>query len=166
MVSRLYLRDRDGVITAHAYVDTEDWFDCVSQGSWYYNAEKGCVQCATPRPVGGRRRVLKLHRFILGLEPGDPEVDHADGDPLNNRKSNLRVCTPALNAQNKNQRSDNTSGFRGVTWNKRLGKWQAQAMLDGKMNYLGVFVERGDAVAVVKQWRAEHMPFSAEAQGL
>lgn len=70
-----------------------------------------------------RRGFIYLHRAIVGC-PEDLFVDHANGDTLDNRRSNLRICTRGENARNQRLSSANTSGFKGVT---RCGrKWHAQ----------------------------------------
>jgi hypothetical protein len=66
-------------------------------------------------------------------------IDHKDRVRSNNSLSNLREATPAQNALNASMNSNNSSGMRGVTWNKGVGKWQAQASFNKKSHYLGVF---------------------------
>lgn len=104
-----------------------------------------------------------LHRLILGLAPDDPRtVDHIDGDPLNNRRSNLRIATVAENAQNQGSRGGYSS-YRGVSWDASRGKWIATAMLNGRRTTIGRFVDEDEAGEAVARWRGEHMPFSQEA---
>lgn len=154
---RVPLRNRRGEVTAFALVDEADYERVIEAGPW--SRQGGYVVHSGRADEDG----IRLHRFILGLGPGDPHVDHVDRDPMNNQRANLRSATKAQNAQNLGVRSDNSSGERGVFWHKRAGKWQAQATLDGKHHYLGLHAELDDAVAAVRQWRAEHMPFSIEA---
>jgi hypothetical protein len=83
----------------------------------------------------GRLRV-RLQRFLLGLPAGDPrQVDHANCDPLDNRRANLRVCTPAENVRNRRRTKANTSGFKGVS-RTRWG-WRAEIRVDRKLIFLG-----------------------------
>lgn len=115
--------------------------------------------------LGGPRgqRVL-MHREILGLGSGrDPEVDHRNGDGLDNRRSNLRIATTGQNQQNQHgARRDNlSSGVRGVAWNKKNSKWMARVMLAGEQHYLGCFDTVEEAEATVVAFRRERMPFSA-----
>lgn len=100
-------------------IDDED-FDRVSRFRWYIT--KFGYVIARPR----NERSIQLHRFILGLSPSDPHVDHVDGNPLNNQKSNLRLATPRENCHNRAMRNDNSSGFKGVYWYSAKGKWRAQ----------------------------------------
>ena len=79
---------------------------------------------------------LQLGRVILGLERGDPRrVDHINGDPLDNRQINLRICTHTENMQNQRLPKNNTSGFKGVSAWK--GRWMAQIMARGKHLFSG-----------------------------
>jgi hypothetical protein len=82
--------------------------------------------------IGGR--TVQLHRLIA---PGWAEVDHADGDGLNNCRSNLRDGTEFRNNANKGVQRNNTSGFKGVTRNH--GRWTAYIAINKKRVYLGNF---------------------------
>lgn len=103
--------------------------------------------CATTRRyayrhelVDGKQIGYAMHREIMGLPKGDPrEVDHIDGNPLNNQRCNLRICSHAENAKNKRKDRRNASGYKGVTWSKRDRRWQAQIMQSGKQKWLGLF---------------------------
>lgn len=86
----------------------------------------------------------RLHRVILSRKLGRPllrseEVDHIFGLTLDNRRSELRLATRTQNARNIGLRSNNTSGFKGVSWNKTNRKWSAHIRKDGKSKYLGSF---------------------------
>lgn len=87
---------------------------------------------------------VMLHREIIEA-PEDIDVDHIDGDPNNNRKSNLRLCTPSQNSWNRKLFSSNTSGHTGVYLNKKTGNWYAMIMVGGKFIRLGTFKEKADA---------------------
>jgi hypothetical protein len=76
----------------------------------------------------------------MGLEYGDGKsVDHINGNPLDNRRENLRICTQQENSWNQRKRRTNTCGFKGVYWDKGAKKYQAQICKDGKRKYLGLF---------------------------
>lgn len=85
-----------------------------------------------------KRRRVYLHRLILG-EPSGMEVDHANGDKLDNRKVNLRIATKTENRRNIGMRSNNTSGYKGVFWHKRARQWRAGICVDSKALDLGSF---------------------------
>lgn len=105
-------------------------------GTWAY-AVRGT-------PKNGKQPSGRLHRLILGRILGrdllgSEYVDHIDGDPLNNRRSNLRVCTLAQNSHNAKRRKDNTSGYKGVYFDKSKKKWRAHIKLNNKRKMLGMF---------------------------
>jgi hypothetical protein len=106
------------------------------------------------------RRLVYMHREILGLGPDDPrEVDHVYGNTLDNRRSNLRVCTHAQNHQNRHNRP-----YRGTYWHARAKRWAAQAELTGKTRYLGLYDTQEEAAAVAAAFRRQHMPYSRDAR--
>jgi hypothetical protein len=72
----------------------------------------------------------------MDAQPGE-EVDHRDLNGLNNQKYNLRKCTHAENSRNRIATS--ASGFKGVSWHKRRGKWEAHIRMHGRKRYLGSF---------------------------
>ena len=75
-----------------------------------------------------------------------PYVDHIDNNELNNLFSNLRWATKQENNRNKIIYSNNTSGFKGVVFDKRYNKWQARTRIDGKSICFGCFDKIEDAV--------------------
>jgi hypothetical protein len=96
---------------------------------------------------GGYKRVCLFtnqyaaHRiawfYVYGVWP-TKQIDHIDGVPSNNRIDNLREATNQQNSINTGMRSNNTSGFRGVTWHKIARKWMAHTRFFGKEIYLGL----------------------------
>ena len=97
---------------------------------------------------------LRLHRLLM-CAPDGYEVDHIDGDGLNNRRINLRVVTKSQNLQNRRPNRKSASGVKGVTWHKRLGKWQASIMANKTAHYLGYFENLEDAAAAYAKASAE-----------
>jgi hypothetical protein len=79
---------------------------------------------------------VKMHRLIMGISDPNIQVDHINGNTLDNRKINLRESNNATNHMNQSVRSDNKSGFKGVS--KRKNKWMARIGKNGKIN-LGTF---------------------------
>lgn len=107
-------------------VDDED-YESVSQWSWHYNGGYA-VRC----PVKGHKRTF-LHRFIMNT-PDGKETDHINGDKLDNRKENLRICNVSQNAANRKVQNNN-SGYKGVHY--RRNKWEAHIKINGKLIDLG-----------------------------
>lgn len=87
---------------------------------------------------------ILLHREILKAPLG-VEVDHIDGDGLNNLIENLRFCSHAQNIQNSPKKCNNTSGHKGVAFSRAAGRWQAQITVRGRQMYLGLFDTAIDA---------------------
>jgi hypothetical protein len=100
------------------------------------------------RRVGWKGPYIYLHRLIAGALPGE-DVDHVNGDTLDNRRCNLRRCTRQQNLQGfKRKRAGATSKYRGVSFSRTERNWRAQIEVDGKNKYLGRFSdERAAAVA-------------------
>ena len=95
----------------------------------------------------GKKTTERLHRFLLGITD-DPaiQVDHApDHSGLNNRRSNLRICTNAQNQHNRRLDVNSTSGVKGVSWDKRAGKFRASIMAGGRSKNLGCYASKYDA---------------------
>jgi hypothetical protein len=150
------LKNKDGEIVAHATVDEVD--RQFATWTWCRDSSTGYV-VRVEKIGGGRQRKFLLHREILGLAHGDRRKgDHKDGNPLNNRRSNLRIGTDALNQQNR-QGGFGRSPFRGV-YATQSGRWMARVRLAGKQYHLGVFDDEKDAAKVAEDFRREHMEWA------
>lgn len=121
-----------------ALVDNDD-FDRLNQFKWYNDGRGYAVRRIY---IGnGESRGLGMHREIMG-SPSGFEVDHKNMKKLDNRKSNLRICTKNQNQHNRPKLSNNTSGYKGVSWEKRSKKWQVHIKHNGKQYNLGLFKTR------------------------
>lgn len=104
----------------------------------------GCV-CSTSGYMrtrcGGRKHLV--HRIVyemhFGQIPDGMQIDHIDGDKLNNRIENLRLATHSQNQHNRGAYSSNTSGMKGVYWHKSHEKWSSAIRIDGALKHLGLF---------------------------
>lgn len=83
-------------------------------------------------------KTFRLHNIILSPREG-LVVDHINRNPLDNRKSNLRLCTPCDNAQNRKLHKNNTSGYSNITFNYRQGRYSVSVIRFGIKYYLGSF---------------------------
>lgn len=126
-----------------AIVDDSD-FKYLNQFRWYISTSGYAtrdVWCKLTRTKSN----VRMHREILGLKKGDAErVDHIDLDKLDNRKSNLRICSHQQNCQNRPKQSNNTSGFKGVYFHKQTKKWNAKIGKSPSKS-LGLFSLKEDA---------------------
>jgi len=121
----------------YALVDGEDY-------GWL-NQHKWCVT----KPKTGHtyyamrvssKKTIEMHWEILGLEKGDKQwSDHQNGNGLDNRRCNLRPCISSQNHQNQKPIRGGTSKYKGVSWHKNAGKWQAHIKYYGKSKNLGYF---------------------------
>jgi hypothetical protein len=85
-----------------------------------------------------RQKKLRMHRAITGCDNG-LDVDHINGDSLDNRRGNLRICTRSQNQCNRGKTRVGTSGFKGVSWFKGKSRWRAAIRLDGRSKHLGYY---------------------------
>lgn len=129
----------------------------VSRGRVKAGAEAGCIKVnedgKSYRYVRVNGRMYYGHRLVwlilTGQFPND-QIDHLDGDGLNNASVNLRTVTNSENGKNVRKRADNATGVTGVYWDRTYAKWHAQIMLNGKGKHLGYFHNFDEAVAVRK----------------
>lgn len=96
---------------------------------------------------GARSRTVRMHRVLLGDPPVEMDVDHRNGDSLNNRRSNIRLATRAQNAMNQRRSRVNTSGYKGVSWYARHGQWGVRIVVGGRTHFLGLYRDPAEAHA-------------------
>jgi HNH endonuclease/AP2 domain len=113
----------------------------VTDGRKIAGAIAGHVRANGYRVVGIDGEAHYAHRLVWLVEHGEwaRNVDHIDGDPLNNRITNLRACSHSQNLKNMRMHRDNSSGYKGVTWNKAHQRWHARICVDGKVKHIGAF---------------------------
>lgn len=90
----------------------------------------------------GKKTIL-MHRAILNITNPKIQVDHENGNGLNNMRVNIRVATPAQNSQNRCGSRDTSSKYKGVSF--RGNKWNAAIKISGKTKYLGRFTNELEA---------------------
>lgn len=122
----------------------DEVFEWASQHKWH------TLKCAhtnyAVRNVfkNGKRTLSLLHREILKPEDGQ-YVDHIDMNGLNNLLSNIRICTRRENNRHQGRRRDNSSGHKGVNFNKSANKWVARIQIGDIRIFLGYFDSAEDA---------------------
>lgn len=107
-----------------------------------------------------RQRNLYLHRLLM--KATKQQVDHVNGDGLDNRRVNLRLCTTAQNAANRGRREGTSSKYKGVCWaGDSVGKWKASVRENGKRKHLGYFTSQNEAaIAYNRAARVLHGEFA------
>ena len=102
-----------------------------------------------------KRRERPLHKLIITVDSSF-DIDHANGNKLDYRRSNLRVCSHQQNCFNQRIRSNNTSGFIGVSYAKNIGKYESYIHHNGCKYSLGYFESAYDA-ALARDQKAREL---------
>lgn len=119
----------------------KDDFDKVGIWKWKVGKKGYAVRGIYIKGINGKRgkyKTITMHRLIMDAKPGEC-VDHINRNKLDNRKANLRLCKPAENQRNMGIPKHNTSGYKGVSFLKKLGKWEAYITYNNKKINLGYF---------------------------
>jgi hypothetical protein len=134
-----------------AIVDDEV-FDAVSQWKWHINSEGYVISNLRRLRHSGKPGLLVkiyLHRWVLesfyNIRAGGLQIDHINGDKTGNRLVNLRIVTNQQNQFNAKRRSTNTSGYKGVSYDKKLKKYRAYITINGKLLRLGDYLTAQEA---------------------
>ena len=123
-----------------ALVDDED-FERLSKFKWYASP---AYAVRNGKDADGKAMQIRMHREILNAKP-DQEVDHVNRNGFDNRRENLRLCSHAENVRNRSSYKNNSSGFKGVSFHKGTGKWQARIRIDERLQHLGVHATAEEA---------------------
>jgi hypothetical protein len=142
-------------------IDQED-YDKIRNYPWYgykstyrlKNGEKKQCTKYIVAHISANERV-NLHKLIMNT-PVEIRIDHKNGDGLDNRKSNLRICTQSQNQMNKLKNCNNKSGYKGVSWDKTRNKWRSFIMLAGKNKCLGRFNSPEQAALAYNRAATKH----------
>jgi hypothetical protein len=133
-----------------ALVDDED-FEFLSQWKWRaYKGRNTFYVMRSIRKPDGKWTTIRMHQVLAEKMGFKHWADHIDGNGLNNQRHNLQDLTNKQNQEKARRRKDNTSGHKGVSWNKQRSKWRAQIHNNGKQKNLGRFDKLEDAIAARK----------------
>jgi hypothetical protein len=123
----------------YTIVDDED-FEMLNKLRWKVKIKPSGKRYAE---ISRNGTTIRMHRFILNLKTNDKKiVDHINGDGLDNRRSNLRICTSFQNQHNRKINKNSTSGYKGVYFEKGKWfskRWAAQISVNNKHIKLGYF---------------------------
>jgi len=127
-----------------ALVDDDD-FEYLNQFKW--NAQKDGNKFYAKRmiTINGKRTAQLMHVVIMGDNPLKLDIDHKDGDGVNNQKSNLRLCTHQQNMMNRRLGINSSSKYKGVHYSNVRQKWQSRIQTEGRRISLGFFNNKEDA---------------------
>lgn len=143
--AEMILYDRQGKEKARALIDLED-IDKVKNTKWCLLSKIGYV-CDSDKNY--------LHRLVMDC-PDNKVVDHINHNKLDNRKSNLRICTQSQNMMNKRKQCNNSSGVTGVYLDKKYNKWQARIIYNKQIIHLGYFNTKEEAIEARRQAELEY----------
>lgn len=143
-------------------VDDED-YPSMSRIAWHLCGPIIAYATTNARHPDGRHTTIKMHRLIMNARPGQC-VDHIDGNPLNNQRSNLRFLTAAENGRAKCVKSRTrkcTSKYRGVSWHPQNRKWRARVFFNYRQHCAGCYGTEIEA-AIAYNKRALELGFLPE----
>lgn len=136
----------------YTLVDDQD-YNSLSQFRWHY-ANGKAVRCE-------KGKTIFMHREIMNTPKG-MDTDHINHLKLDNRRCNLRICTRGENQMNRRKFINNTSGYKGVSWHKATGRWQANIRKNYKLKCIGYFENVLDAAkAYDESAKSLHGEFAA-----
>lgn len=130
--AEIFLIDKNNEICAKALIDLDDVYK-VKNIKWH----RSDLQRSTYYCISNNSEWRRIHRLIMGVTDKDIVVDHINHNGLDNRKSNLRICTSSQNTCNCLTSKNNKSGHKGVYWSKERKKWCAQISINNKTKGLG-----------------------------
>lgn len=139
-------------------LDLVDWQKFINQNVSLRQVGNYISMVTREKPDNATIIFARLLVGYIGLDI----VDHINGDSLDHRKSNLRICSRAANCQNIIAPSRGISGKRGVTYYAYGNKWRAYANLRTGKKYLGYYDTVDEAAAVAEAYRQEHMEYYKE----
>lgn len=117
-------------------------YEWLKQWKWCINSTGGAIRVDIR---DGKKITIIMSRLILDCPKG-LIVDHINGNRLDNRRENLRICTAQQNSFNKKLEMRNQTGFKGVCWHSPLNKWRARIKVNQKNIHIGLFESKIEAV--------------------
>lgn len=144
--AEIYLIDKNNEVCGKALIDLDD-VDKVKNIKWH----KSDLQRNTYYCISNNKTWRRLHRLIMNVTDPNIFVDHINHNGLDNRKSNLRICTNQENIRNCITPKNNKSGYKGIYQAKDKNKWTVQITLNNKTKYIGRYEKLEDAIVARKE---------------
>ncbi len=133
----------------YALVDNVD-FEWLNQWKWSYSGRYACRAFRKD----GKTHTIRMHRLINNT-PDGLFTDHINQNKLDNRRSNLRTADRSLNMLNRPRFKNNTSGYRGIDYNRAKGKWRFRLQIQKKQQTTHYFATLEDAIEYYKTIRRD-----------
>jgi hypothetical protein len=134
-MKKIFLNSRKPELKLFTLVDDKD-FEKINSHKWHLIKGKSHKLGYAVSKINGKN--VYMHRFIIN-PPKNKEVDHINIDSLDNRRSNLRICTKRENQSNTAILSSNTTGYKGVGYRAYCNLYRATIMINRKQKALGYF---------------------------
>lgn len=147
------------------YIDKEDLDLVYNFGKWFVKKSKNKIYIVCNKKINGKKTIVRLHRLILDkLNCPDVEIDHIDGNPLNNVRSNLRLSNRFKNMGNLQcARLDNKSTKKlNITYDNRYHNFRPEIIINKKRIYFKHFSKLKDAEILINYVRAKYVLSSQE----
>ena len=142
--AEITLKNKHFEVTGKALVDLED-LELALQYKWYLSADGYVVGSESMT-----RKRVRLHRWLMKPEK-DLVVDHINGNRLDNRRSNLRICTKEQNIKNRKLSRNSSTGVTGVIYLPKTNNWKAHICINGEKTHLGYYANKEDAIKVRRE---------------
>lgn len=120
----------------HAFLSQWRWHVCIGP--------KHVYAMRNSAPSNGKRHHIMMHRELCPVADGY-EVDHINGNSLDNRRDNLRPVTRSQNMWNRAPNINGKSRYKGVCWHKQHQKWIASIQVNKRKYHIGLFTSEDDA---------------------
>lgn len=152
-MKKIFLGGKYGsIIGNYVFVDDED-YERLNKHRWYLwrNKKKDTLKLYAIRAIYPSGKTIYMHRVILAVPSKKIDIDHKNHNGLDNRKKNLRICSRSENQQNSRKQKNKTSIYKGVSLERKLGKWRSEIMTKIGKKFLGYFKDEKKAARAYNQ---------------